>query len=89
MTNGTRYTENATGIEVTLDATFEWGVHPPQHFIVRYPDGRAFVTPLSVIRRHFTIVTPQNIDIGRVWSGDINRPTKEQRELDAELDGVG
>ena len=86
MTNGTRYIENETGLEVLLDATYQWGVHPPQHFVVRYPDGRVFITPLEAVNRHFTIVTPQEVSIVS-FGGNINRPTKKQRALDEELDG--
>lgn len=83
----TRYIENETGIEVLLDGdTFQWGVHPPQHFVVRYPDGRVYITPIEAVMRHFTLVTPQTIEIGKVIPGGIDRPTQEQRELDAELD---
>jgi hypothetical protein len=70
---------------VELDAHYQWGVHPPQFFVLYYPDGRSFITPLDVINRHFTIVTPQNVHI-KSSGGDINRPNKKQRELDAELD---
>lgn len=85
MTNGTRYIENATGIEVLLDATYQWGVHPPEYFVVRYPDGQVFITPRGAIERHFTLVTPQEISI-RSFGGNISRPNKKQRALDKELD---
>lgn len=81
----TLYTENATGAIVEMDAHFQWGVHPPDYFVIRYPDGRSFITPRAVIDRHFTIVTPQTVHL-RSFGGDINRPNKKQRELDAELD---
>ena len=85
MTNGTRYIENATGIEVKLDATFEWGVHPPNNFVIHYPDGQVFITPRAMVDRHFTIVSPQDVPI-RSFGGNISRPNKKQRELDAQLD---
>lgn len=81
----TLYTENATGLVVKLDCHFQWGVHPPAFFVIRYPDGRSFITPREVVERHFTIVSPQEVHI-RSFGGNINRPTKKQRELDAELD---
>jgi hypothetical protein len=83
----TRYTENATEIVVELDAHYQWGVHPPQFFVIYYPDGRSFITPRDVIDRHFTIVSPQTVHL-KSFGGDINRPNKKQRELDVELDAA-
>lgn len=84
----TRYTENATGLEVELDAHYQWGVHPPDFFVIHYPDGRSFITPRAVIDRHFTIVSPQNVLL-KSFGGDINRPNRKQRELDAQFDAKG
>lgn len=90
MSKPTSYIENETGLEVTVDSdTFQWGVHPPQYFVVRYHDGRVYITPRDAIVRHFTLVTPQTIEIGKVIPGGIDRPTQEQRELDEALDGNG
>lgn len=82
----TRYTENATGLEVVVESHFTWGVHPPTHFLVRYPGKRhGYIADIATINRHLTIVTPQNFEI-IVEAGGIQRPTDKQRELDAELD---
>ena len=84
-----KYTENETGIVVEIiPSVFQWGVHPAQFAAVRYPDGLGYIVPIPDFNRHFTIITPQNIDIGMVQAGGINRPTGKQRELDEELKKV-
>lgn len=85
-----RFTENETGIEVSVETVFSWCDEHARESIVSYPAPDAGVPPRKYyvtqeqLARHFTIVTPQEIFITG-YGGHHDRPTKKQRELDEAL----
>jgi hypothetical protein len=79
MISQTRFTENETGTEVTVESAFGW---PPlgMTMIVIYPSGRRYVVAEREFNLHFTIVSPQEVFFRGFGSVD-DRPTQKQREL--------
>ena len=78
MSSTARFIENETGTEVLVETVFAWEPHPLQ-CVVTYPSGRRYALPETELRRHFSIVTPQEVFV-TAYGGIDDRPTKEQRE---------
>lgn len=79
MSSTARFTENETGLEVSVETVFAWEPHPLT-CIVTYPSGRKYSLPDSELSKHFTIVTPQEIFM-HAYGGLDDRPTPKQREV--------
>lgn len=79
MSSTARFTENETGLEVSVETVFAWEPHPLT-CIVTYPSGRKYSLPDSELSKHFTIVTPQEIFMN-AYGGVDDRPTSKQREV--------
>lgn len=76
MSSTIRFIENDTGTEVSVETVFAWGPLPMMS-IVAYPSGRKYAVTQSVLHKHFSIVTPQEVFIQAYGVDD--RPTKRQR----------
>lgn len=80
MSATTRFTENETGVEVSVFTPFPWGNSPAVH-TVKYPSGRVYAVSEELLNRHFSIITPQEVFLNAYGVDD--RPTKKQTELDS------
>lgn len=81
MSSVARFTENETGIEVSVETVFAW-VPFPMQCIVTYPSGRKYALPETELRKHFAIVTPQEVFVKAFGLDD--RPTEQQRKIGIE-----
>lgn len=80
-----RWTENQTGIEVSVETVFCWKDENNRHSVVTYPTGRRFLVPVDELNLHFSIVTPQEVFIRGFGGVGDDRPTKQQADLTAQL----
>jgi hypothetical protein len=71
-----RFTEHETGTEVLVVFPFAWDPFP-QQAVVTYPSGRTYTLPEEHLRKHFTIVSPQEVFID-AYGGIDERPTPTQ-----------
>lgn len=74
-----RYTENETGLEVLVSCPLPWGSTAKQA-LVKYPDGSVYSIPDAELGKHFTCVTPQEIQIRAFGGTPFMRPTAKQHE---------
>lgn len=79
MSSTARFTENETGTEVSVETVFAWEPHPLT-CVVTYPSGRKYSIPEVELRKHFSIVTPQEVFV-TAFGGVDDRPTETQRKL--------
>lgn len=79
MSSTARFTENETGTVVSVETVFAWEPHPLT-CVVTYPSGRKYSIPELELRKHFSIVTPQEVFI-TAFGGVDDRPTPKQREV--------
>lgn len=78
MSSTAKFTENETGTVVSVETVFAWEPFPLQ-CVVTYPSGRKYALPETEMRKHFSIVTPQEVFV-TAFGGVDDRPTKKQRE---------
>lgn len=79
MSSRAKFTENETGTIVDVETVFAWDPHPMQ-CVVTYPSGRRYALPETEFRKHFSIVTPQEVFVS-AFGGVDDRPTAKQREV--------
>lgn len=77
MMKPARFTENETGMEVSVEMVFGWEPHPAQ-LLVTFPSGRKYALPEPEFNKHFSIVSPQEVFMSAFGNID-DRPTKKQR----------
>ena len=85
MMKPSRFTENETGIEVSVEGVFGWPPLCHAVMIVTYPSGRRFAVPERAFALHFSIVTPQEVFIS-AFGGVDERPTAQQRAAQDKAD---
>jgi hypothetical protein len=78
MISSTRFTENETGAEVSVESVFGWPPLGHAVMIVSYPSGRRYAVPEREFALHFTIVSPQEVFFKAFGVDD--RPTEQQRK---------
>lgn len=74
-----KFTENETGTIVSVEFPFAWEPFP-QQAVVTFPSGRKYALPEVELRKHFTVVTPQEVFM-KAFGGVDDRPTENQRKL--------
>ena len=82
MMKPVRFIENETGEEVLISTPFAWGDYPKTS-LIEYPSGAVFALPDSEVSRHFTMVRPQEVFVTAFGGSLFERPTKQQRALEA------
>ena len=82
MVTDIRYTEKQTGEAVKVSTAWAWG-DGQARAIVTYESGRRWVLTYDELGRHFDMVKPQEVGFCSFGS-HTDRPTPEQRELDAD-----
>jgi hypothetical protein len=84
MITDSKYTENATGEAVTVSTAWCWS-DDSQLAIVTYAGGRRYALSYKQLEQHFSLVLPQEIAF-QSFGTHTDRPTQQQRELEANGD---
>lgn len=80
MSSVAKFTEIETGTVVDVETVFGWDPQPLT-CVVTYPSGRKYALPETAFRKHFAIVTPQEVFI-KAFGGIDDRPTPKQRKVE-------
>lgn len=77
--NDVKYIENETQLPVLVSSSYGWAPLGDT-FIVTYPSGHRYAVRDADFKKHFTVVTPQEIFVTGSFE-NVARPTAKQREL--------
>ncbi|HKZ83792.1 MAG TPA: hypothetical protein VJ793_09060 [Anaerolineae bacterium] len=83
MISSTRFIENETGAEVSVESAFGWPPLGHAVMLVTYASGRRYAVAEREFALHFTIVSPQEVFF-RAFGVD-DRPTVTQKALQGEV----
>lgn len=78
----TRFIENETLLQVTVHTPVMWSGLRPQMHVVSYPNGRSYALTEDLLNLHFTIVSPQTVELTAHGSDGTERPTPKQAEAE-------